>query len=247
MLNKLKFQSIITKYFLGEKVTAAIWNIKDNKLTIEFTTPAKEILGKITCNEFDLKDSKLAIYNTKQLKDLIAIMGAEVTLSLEGRDKSYTKLNIGDESFNISYALADLMVIPKINFETALKNNPTKWEVTIDLTVEDIANMIKGKNASGVEDMRVTTKEGLIEDYITEIIFGENNHHSNKVIYKIDSVTTEGGIELPFNSDIFKEIINNNKDMDSGKMWVSKLGMMKLEFKSEELETLYYIPRMAEL
>ena len=63
MINKLKLQSIINKYYLGVNESVK-WEIKDNSLTIDFMTPSKDVIGKLTCNDFELEDNKLAIYDT---------------------------------------------------------------------------------------------------------------------------------------------------------------------------------------
>ena len=37
-------------------------------------------------------------------------------------------------------------------------------------------------------------------------------------------------VRLPFNSDIFKDILNANKDIDNCSINISKQGMMKIAF-----------------
>ena len=66
----------------------------------------------------------------------------------------------------------------------------------------------------------------------------------NKIRYSIDEVITIGqDIKLPFNSDLFKEILNSNKDLESGKISISEEGFMKLEFTTEDINSVYYMVR----
>ena len=53
----------------------------------------------------------------------------------------------------------------------------------------------------------------------------------------------EAFLSIPFNSDIFKDILNSNRDMDSGTLKLSKIGMLKINFTSETDSSEYYIAR----
>ena len=152
MINKLKLQSIINKYYLGTNESVK-WDIKDNSLNIEFMTPSKDVIGNLTCNDFELEDSKLAIYDTKKLQNLISICSGDLLLEFEKTKEIYTKLNISDLNFNLSYALSDPLLINKVGNVTE-----AEWVVDLDLTSEDISNIIKAKSAlAQVDNMLITT------------------------------------------------------------------------------------------
>ena len=78
---------------------------------------------------------------------------------------------------------------------------------------------------------------------VCEFIFGDNTGFSNKITYQIVGKITESELSIPFDSDVFKSILNSNKDMDSGTLKLSKKGMIKLEFKSDLIESVYYVAR----
>ena len=50
-------------------------------------------------------------------------------------------------------------------------------------------------------------------------------------------------ISIPFNSDIFKDILSNNKDQDSCSLKLSDVGTLKLKFESSNIESEYFIAR----
>jgi hypothetical protein len=51
-------------------------------------------------------------------------------------------------------------------------------------------------------------------------------------------------MKLPFNSNLFKTILQANKDMVEGVMHLSSKGLMKLEFKTEDgIESEYFMVR----
>jgi len=241
MINKLKLVSIINKYYLGTNESVK-WDIKDNSLNIEFMTPSKDVIGNLTCSDFELEDSKLAIYDTKKLQNLISICSGDLLLEFEKTKEIYTKLNISDLNFNLSYALSDPLLINKVGNVTE-----AEWVVDLDLTSEDISNIIKAKSAlAQVDNMLITTTTNLDEEDVIEIVFGDESGHNNKITYQISGDIKETDIKLPFNSDMFKTILYANKDMEGGKLLLSSMGLMKLSFELDGISSNYYMIRRAE-
>ena len=241
MINKLKLQSIINKYYLGANESVK-WEIKDNSLSIEFMTPSKDVIGNLTCKNFELEDSKLAIYDTKKLQNLISICSGDLLLEFEKTREIYTKLNISDLNFNLSYALSDPLLINKVG-----NVNEADWVVDLDLTTEDIGNIIKAKSAlSQIDNMLITTTTNLDGEDVIEIVFGDESGHNNKITYQISGDIKETDIKLPFNSDMFKTVLQANKDMEGGKLLLSSMGLMKLSFDFDDISTTYYMVRRAE-
>ena len=152
MINKQKLQSVINKYYLNVN-EAVKWVTKDNTLQIDFMSPTKDIIGKLTCKDFDVEDSTLAIYDTKKLNSLVSICNGDLLLELEKTNKIFTKLKISDLNFNLTYALSDALLIGKVG-----TINMPEFVVKLNLTTEDIENLIKAKSAlSQVDNMLITT------------------------------------------------------------------------------------------
>jgi hypothetical protein len=241
MINKLQLQSIINKYYLGVN-EAVKWVVEDNSLSINFMTPTKDVIGIVTCKDFQLEDSKLAIYDTKKLNSLISICNGDLLLELEKNNAIYTKLKISDLNFNLNYALSDPLLIGKVGEVTI-----PEWVVELDLTQEDIDNLIKAKSAlSGIDNMLVTTTTNLDNENVVEFVFGDESGHNNKITYQIKGNITDTNIKLPFNSDIFKTILHANKDMGGGKLFLSSMGLIQMEFELEDIFSKYFIVRKAE-
>ena len=222
MINKLTIQSIINKYYLGINESVK-WEINDNSLNIDFMTPTKDVIGNVKCSDFKLEDCKLAIYDTKKLLSLINICNGDLLLELEKNNAIYTKLKISDLNFNLNYALSDPLLINKVG-----EVNEAEWVVELDLTSEDVDNIIKAKSAlSQVDNMLVTTTKDLDGQDVVEFVFGDESGHNNKITYQILGSIKEQDIKLPFNSDTFKTILQANKDMNGGKLFLSSMGLTR--------------------
>lgn len=241
MINKAVVQSVINKYYLGLNESVK-WVVNDNMLNIDFMTPTKDVIGSVTCNDFELENSQLAIYDTKKLSNLISICNGDLLLELEKTNKVFTKLNISDMNFNLTYALSDPLLISKVGTV-----NTPEWVVELDLTSEDIDNLIRAKSAlAQIDNMLITTTQDLDGEDICEFVFGDESGHNNKITYQIQGDIKQPDLKIPFNSDMFKTILQANKDMDGGTLYLSSMGLMRLEFNSDDIASEYFMVRKAE-
>jgi len=241
MINKLTLQSIINKYYLGLNESVK-WTINNNTLEISFMTPTKDVIGSVICQNFEVEDSSLAIYDTKKLQSLVSICNGDLLLELEKTNKVFTKLKISDINFNLNYALSDPLLIDKVGTV-----NVPDWVVELTLTPEDIENIIKAKSAlAGIDNMLVTTTQDLDGNDVVEFVFGDESGHNNKITYQIQGNIKEQDMKLPFNSDMLKTILQANKDMEGGSLYLSTMGLMKLEFDNNSIASEYFMVRRAE-
>ena len=104
----------------------------------------------------------------------------EINLTKGG--KIYTKLSVTDSNCNLSYALADIMLIPRV----ASLTEPDSYEIQVDLTPEHIEFFIKYKNAiqSDLVDIEVLMDPLSNKDSLL-FTFGEGADHANKIQYSI--------------------------------------------------------------
>jgi hypothetical protein len=241
MIQKTLLQSLINKYHLGI-VESVKWEIKNNILSIDFMTPTRDVIGNVTCNDFELEDSNLAIYDTKKLSSLVNICQGNLILELDKLNQLYTKLKISDINFNLNYALSDPLLIGKVGTV-----NVPEFVVELDLELEHVENLIRAKGAlSQVDNMLITVGQNPDGEKMCEFIFGDESGHNNKITYQIPGKINIDEMKLPFNSDVFKTLLYANKDMEEGKLRISQEGLMKIDFKTENVYSNYYMVRKAE-
>ena len=237
MISKQQLQSIIAKYYLGE-IEQAKWVIKDNALKINFVTSTNTVLGSVKCSGFPLEDADLAVYNTKKLANLISICNGDLLLELKKQKEIITKLNISDSNFNLSYALADPLLIPKTGNAKPVEG----WYVELNLSSEDIGNILRAKGAmSEVDNFLVTTTKDLDGGDVCEFIFGDEVGHNNKITYQLQGTINKEDMKIKYNSNLLKTILNANKDMDDGIFKISNAGLMYISFSDGTVESEYYM------
>jgi hypothetical protein len=242
-----KIESIIEKYHLNGLCESTRWDIKNRNLFIRFVSPNKDMAGEITCKNFDIEDSNIAIFNTTQLLKLISTLDKNITINLQKTNKSYTKLYISDKIFNITYPLAEPMMVPAV----PEINEPSEYDIIVSLDKNHINNIIKAKNSlSNDNTVLVSDDKDLKGNQIIKFTFGGDNDYSNKITY---DVITEHEYEkfaldepIPFDSDILKTILNSNKSFDNMIMSINNQGLLKLEFFFEDINVKYFLLRKAD-
>lgn len=238
MINKLILQSFIDKYYLNGTNIQAKWRIKDNELTVYAGRAGR--VCKVILNKFEFEDCELGIFDTEKLNKLLSITQGDLVIKPIKVRETPVKLSISDLNFDLTYSLADLIIMDKVSYY----RDPESYEVEIELNPVDITNLVKAKNALKDEDnMVVNTVEDENNGYVLEILFGDSSGFSNKISYKLIGDIKEVGLSIPFNSFVFKEILNSNKDMDGGTLKISNLGMMKINFKKDGIESEYFLAR----
>ena len=238
MVNKSTLTSVISKYYLNGLNNQVKWRIKDNQLTVYAGSNGR--VCKVIHNNFNLEDSELGVFDTHKLSKLISITSGELNISLEKIKAVYTKMHVADLNFDLTYSLADILILGKNTYY----EDPEEFEIQIDLTREDIDHLIKAKSAlADVNNMLITTATDFDGVNVCEIIFGDNTGFSNRITYQLRGNITKGDIQIPFDSDIFKDILSANKDMEKGTLKISEVGMLKANFSTEETESEYFIAR----
>lgn len=238
MVNKNTLQSIISKYYLNGFNNTVKWRIQDNTLTVY--AGKKGRVCKTVLKHFEFEDCELGIFDTNKLTKLLSITSGDLMLTPDKINKVYTKLHIADTNYDLTYSLADIFVIDKVSYVRDIE----EYEIQLDLGNDDIDKLIKAKNAlADQNNMLITSTKDPDGNPICEFIFGDNTGFSNKITYKMQGNITQDDIKIPFDADLLKDIFAANKDMESGKLKLSAIGLLKLEFTSPLIETEYFLGR----
>lgn len=238
MIEKKLLTNVIERYNLSQRNEQVKWRIKDNMLTVYFGDKGR--VGMVKLKEFNFEDCDLAIFNTHQFNKLLSVTSGTLILSAEKINKVYTKLHIADANFELSYSLADILMISKIQYNT----EPDEYAVELDLDNEQANNLVKAKNAlSDVETMLINTTENLDGTPIADFIFGDNTGFSNKISYQILGKISKQDISLPFDAQIFRDILKVNQDFETCKFKMTETGLIKLEFDNEHIYSEYFLTR----
>jgi hypothetical protein len=240
MIAKTYLQSIISKYYMESLIDSTKWIIKDNQLVIDFISPNKNLVGKIVVDNFIFVDAELGIFDTAKLNKLISITSKDIQLEVVKAGKKCTKLILSDNQFTVSYTLADTMLISK-----APQVEEPEYEVEAILGNDDIVAMIKAKTAlTDVNTVNIQSYETIDGKAQLEFVFGNNDEYSNKISYYIPQLVKNEATKnykVSYDSELLKLIMNANKEISRGKLYLSLSGIIKLEFENDGIKSTYFL------
>jgi hypothetical protein len=246
MISKHDLQSVIGKYHLNGLVESVKWTIEDNALNIDFQSPNKDMIGRVNHANFPLENAEMAVYDTSKLNKLLGVTSGELFLELEKTQKVFTKLIISDMNYTLNFSLTDLLLISSVGEI----NDSGEFEIISELDSESISAIIKAHNALESDNVIINIDKDLDLQDVLVLSFGDVSNHTNKIDYQVPNTTLKDvpyGTELPFNSSIFKTILNNNKDATKATMKVNTKGYVKFEFEGEDWSSYYYVVRKADI
>lgn len=241
-MNKQTLISIVDKYHLNGVVESVKWSIKDKVITIDFITPMKNLVGKVTSPNFDLEDSDVGIYNTSQFYKLVKIMNDTIILKLNKSERGTPlELTLADNQYDLNYYLSDLNLIEA----SPTINEPASYDADVHIDSEFINKFTSAKKALG--DVKQFTVKSELNDGVTELVItiGEGNGYANKIKFKTPCEALFGLNELPFPADVMMEVLKANEEAVYGTINISQEGLMKISFKEDYIESTYYLVRLS--
>ena len=238
MTDKRIIDSFIDKYHLGGNIERIKWVSDNESLSAKFINDSQNLVGQIKSKNFQFPIGEFGIYSTSTLSKLLNILENEVMFEIQKEGGTPSKFIIADTNMDIKFNLADPQVIPNV---PAI--NKTEGNIEIELDEEFTTKFIKAKDAVGEEVFYISTQDGFTSK---EVAFTIGNKSTNSVSFSMEIEEGGSDIELdniPFNSDLVKEIFKHNKRFELGFIQINPKGLMTFAFKFGDLETNYYLVR----
>ena len=223
----------IEKYYLGGLSKSVLWEVADKKVTINFSTEAKNAVGTLSF-DLDLPDCTLAIYNTDALLRLINVTNEDIDIIISEDNQ---KIKIQDNKFDLIYHLSEKDAIP-----TVPKVTETDYDFKFNVNDEFINKFLKAHNALEKTEEVTLNSISIKGDDVVEIVLGERSQHSHKIKFTEPAIFDTPSTLLPFPANVLREILAANKGTE-GTIYVSDKGLMKLEFNGNKNPSKYFVVR----
>ena len=243
MISKKVLSEIVSKYSLGGHVEKVKWVVDEKgEIAIEFINDSKTLVGQIYYNNtIGLKQGNYGIFNTSQLIKCLNILDGDILIETKSQNGLASKLNLADTNYDIKFSLADPAVIPKVPQVT----DSDQLSASFEITDEFITRFVKSKDAlNDLPSFTIETKEGMTGN---DLVFTVGTDITNIIQFSVDELhkVNEEFEQIPFDSNLFKEILKSNRNYESGVVHINKKGLIKLEFNySDGFYTQYYLIRL---
>ena len=237
MISKKVISDIVSKYSLGNNIEKVKWVITDKDFTINFINDSKNLVGNIIYNQqIGLKPGDYGIFNTSQLIKCLNILDGDILV-----DATTSKLNLADTNYDIKFNLADPAVIPNV----PEVNHSHESSVSFEVNDEFITRFVKSKDAlNELDTFTIETRDGFDGE---ELAFTVGTNITNTIEFTVDSVIRESFEPIPFDSNLFKEILKANRSYEKGEIHVHKNGLIWALFSFDNnTKTEYFLVRKQE-
>ncbi len=246
MISKKVLSEIVSKYSLGGHVEKVKWVVnEDDSIIIKFINDSKTLVGEINYkNTIGLKKGNYGIFNTSQLIKCLNILDGDILIETKTSNGLASKLNIADTNYDVKFSLADPAIIPKVPQIT----NEDQPSASFEITDEFITRFVKSKDAlNDLLSFTIETREGGFSG--NELVFTIGSDITNTIQFKIDELfqINDNFEQIPFDSNLFKEILKSNRNYESGTIHINKKGLIQLQFKyNDGFNTNYHLVRLQE-
>jgi len=234
-MKKNELLNFVGRYHLAGATTSVKWIAKDGKLHTEFITDDQNVIGTVNAN-LDLGEHQLGVYATPSLVKMLSAVGDDLDVKVNGVGKTAVSMKIKDKDVNMIFMLADLSVIRQV---PDLKNTPD-WNASIEISKDFTNKFIKAKNAlPESENFGIKCSNKTVE-----MIINYSTINTNRIKFDVAAPSSTDMSVICFSSTLFKEILQSNKDAESGKLEVSSAGLARVSFTGKDYSSTYYLVQL---
>ena len=227
-MNKQKLVRFINKYYLSGTIKSVIFNSSSNKLSTRFIAGNKSLLGELEMDKWMFEDCQFGVYDTEQLMKLLSVLDEDINVNINKAGDKAISLKISDSTSSVNYILSDTSIISD---PPNMKDEP-EFELNIDVTPQLISKFIAGKSALPENDnFTVVTDESN-----TNLVIGYSSINTHRVTIPATTSKFSKIDKVSFNANIFKEILNANKECESAILKISSQGLSKITFKVDDYQ-----------
>jgi hypothetical protein len=232
-MNKIVLDTFIQKYNLGGNVNSVKWESSGDTLSTRFISPDKSLLGELTLVKQSLPEFEVGVYDTPLLSKMLDTLSDSVDFSLTEVDNTPVAFKIEDSIMTADYVLAAIGVIPDV---PELKNVP-EFTTLVNIDSQFINSFIRGKGAlADVDTFAINPVDGGVE-----FVIGYSDINSNRISIKAQSGAVNITDSIVFNANLFKELLNVNKECSKATLQISDKGLAHIEFNVDDFNVKYWL------
>ena len=232
-MNKIVLDTFIQKYNLGGNVNSVKWESSGDTLSTRFISPDKSLLGELTLVKQSLPEFEVGVYDTPLLSKMLDTLSDSVDFSLTEVDNTPVAFKIEDSIMTADYVLAAIGVIPDV---PELKNIP-EFTTLVNIDSQFINSFIRGKGAlADVDTFAINPVDGGVE-----FVIGYSDINSNRISIKAQSGAVNMTDSIVFNANLFKELLNANKECSKATLQISDKGLAHIEFNVDDFNVKYWL------
>ena len=231
-MDKSKLVKFINKYYLGGNVNSLAISSDGNGLYTLFVSGDKSLLGEVKLNNYSITQADFGVYQTDALLKMLSVLDNDVSVDLVKAEEKAISLDAKDSGAKVRYMLSDLSVI---NTPPQLKQIP-EFELLLNVDKTFVSKFISGKGA--LPDVESFT---IVSGDKPEVVIGYSSIATNRIAVPVENQTDNTIDNISFNANLFKDVLEANKECESAVLEVSSEGLARITFNVNDYESTYYL------
>ena len=231
-MDKSKLVKFINKYYLSGNVNSVAINSDGNGLSTRFVSGDKSLLGEVKLKNYSITEADFGVYQTDVLLKMLSVLDNDVSIDLVKAEEKAISLDAKDSGAKVRYMLSDLSVI---NTPPQLKQIP-EFELLLNVDKTFVSKFISGKGA-----LPDTESFTIVSGDKPEVIIGYSSIATNRVAVPVENQTDNTIDNISFNANLFKDVLEANKECEAAVLEVSSEGLARITFNVGDYESTYYL------
>ena len=231
-MEKSKLFKFINKYYLGGNVNSVSINSDGKGLSTRFVSGDKSLLGEVKLNNYSITEADFGVYQTDALLKMLSVLDNDISVDLVKAEEKAISLDAKDSGAKVRYMLSDLSVI---NTPPQLKQIP-EFELLLNVDKTFVSKFISGKGA-----LPDTESFTIVSGDNPEVVIGYSSIATNRVAVPVENQTDNTIDNISFNANLFKDVLEANKECESAVLEVSSEGLARITFNVNDYESTYYL------
>jgi ribosome maturation factor RimP len=231
-MDKSKLVKFINKYYLSGNVNSVAINSDGNGLSTRFVSGDKSLLGEVKLKNYSITEADFGVYQTDVLLKMLSVLDNDVSVDLVKAEEKAISLDAKDSGAKVRYMLSDLSVI---NTPPQLKQIP-EFELLLNVDKTFVSKFISGKGA-----LPDTESFTIVSGDKPEVVIGYSSIATNRVAVPVENQTDNTIDNISFNANLFKDVLEANKECEAAVLEVSSEGLARITFNFSDYESTYYL------
>lgn len=231
-MDKSKLVKFINKYYLSGNVNSVAINSDGNGLSTRFVSGDKSLLGEVKLKNYSITEADFGVYQTDVLLKMLSVLDNDISVDLIKAEDKAISLDAKDSGAKVRYMLSDLSVI---NTPPQLKQIP-EFELLLNVDKTFVSKFISGKGA-----LPDTESFTIVSGDKPEVVIGYSSIATNRVAVPVENQTDNTIDNISFNANLFKDVLEANKECEAAVLEVSSEGLARITFNFSDYESTYYL------
>lgn len=231
-MDKSKLVKFINKYYLSGNVNSVAINSDGNGLSTRFVSGDKSLLGEVKLKNYSITEADFGVYQTDALLKMLSVLDNDISVDLIKAEDKAISLDAKDSGAKVRYMLSDLSVI---NTPPQLKQIP-EFELLLNVDKTFVSKFISGKGA-----LPDTESFTIVSGDNPEVVIGYSSIATNRVAVPVENQTDNTIDNISFNANLFKDVLEANKECEAAVLEVSSEGLARITFNVSDYESTYYL------